>query len=412
MIKERQEERQILELQQMQEAAGGKKQVDRVSWMYNGPSDGQTGTTEEMEGYLLGKRRIDGLIKGIEHKKLEKSASVDTFMALRSVNTVRDTAAKIRDDPLLAIKKQEQAAYEAMINDPVRRRQLLKAAGALEEKKPKRSHRDREGKRRKHRDEDEGGHHRSHKRRRRTSEDESYERKQYDRRHRSPSISSSSRSSSRNGRRGDDYSQYDRDHEMRRRRDLPRVSRRSRSRSPRRYSRLSSPEPRRRPRSYSPRRSPKRSPSEERYQFRQHDRSTAHDERRQETRPSHHRDGHRTYEAQHHNERRRDTSSRNGHPSRRDGPSTEDEDALRAKNLEAMQSAAVQLDRDREERLAAIRDRERADLEAEESARMRSARHGGRGGFVTRLNKQAGDLDLADRVRRGRVGMRIERETM
>ncbi len=30
MIKERQEERQIQELQQMQEAAGGKKRVDRV----------------------------------------------------------------------------------------------------------------------------------------------------------------------------------------------------------------------------------------------------------------------------------------------------------------------------------------------------------------------------------------------
>src|SRR6266536_6001224 len=70
MMKERQEERQIQELQQMQEAAGGAKRHNRVDWMYSGPANGQAGTTEEMEGYLLGKRRIDGLIKGSENQKL------------------------------------------------------------------------------------------------------------------------------------------------------------------------------------------------------------------------------------------------------------------------------------------------------------------------------------------------------
>ncbi|KAG7007683.1 hypothetical protein G7Y79_00008g023210 [Physcia stellaris] len=128
MMKERQEERQIQELQEMQEAAGGKKRLNRVDWMYSGPSAGQTGTTEEMEGYLLGKRRVDGLIKGTEHKKLEKKSDEDSFMALQNANTVRDTAAKIREDPMLAIKKQEQAAYEALMNDPVKRRLLLKAS--------------------------------------------------------------------------------------------------------------------------------------------------------------------------------------------------------------------------------------------------------------------------------------------
>ncbi|KAL8697850.1 MAG: hypothetical protein Q9201_006890 [Fulgogasparrea decipioides] len=118
MMKERQEERQIQELQEMQEAAGGKKRLNRVDWMYSGPSAGQAGTTEEMEGYLLGKRRIDGLIKGTDNKKLEKAASEDSFMALQKANTIRDTASKIREDPMLAIKKQEQAAYEALMNDP------------------------------------------------------------------------------------------------------------------------------------------------------------------------------------------------------------------------------------------------------------------------------------------------------
>src|SRR4051794_35495161 len=72
MMKERQEEREIQELQDMQESAGGKKRLNRVDWMYSGPANGQAGTTEEMEGYLLGKRRIDGLIKGTENAKLEK----------------------------------------------------------------------------------------------------------------------------------------------------------------------------------------------------------------------------------------------------------------------------------------------------------------------------------------------------
>ncbi|KUL82947.1 hypothetical protein ZTR_10268 [Talaromyces verruculosus] len=125
MMRERQEERQMLEIQQLQEAAGGKKRLNRVDWMYSGPSSGQLGTTEEMEGYLLGKRRIDGLIKGSENQKLEKAAAEDSFMALQNANTARDTAAKIREDPMLAIKKQEQAAYEAMMNDPRRNADII-----------------------------------------------------------------------------------------------------------------------------------------------------------------------------------------------------------------------------------------------------------------------------------------------
>ncbi|KAL9129623.1 MAG: hypothetical protein Q9217_001979 [Psora testacea] len=128
MMKERQEEREIQELQEMQEAAGGPKKQVKVDWMYAGPSAGQAGTTEEMEGYLLGKRRIDPLIKGTENKKLEKGAGEESFMGLQDANTARDTASKIREDPMLAIKKQEQAAYEALMTDPVRRRLLLKAA--------------------------------------------------------------------------------------------------------------------------------------------------------------------------------------------------------------------------------------------------------------------------------------------
>jgi hypothetical protein len=92
IMKERAEERQIQELQDLQEAAGGKKRLNRVDWMYAGPAAGQTGTTEEMEGYLLGKRRIDQLLKK-EESTLKKGAGEESFLVKQSVDMVRDTTA-------------------------------------------------------------------------------------------------------------------------------------------------------------------------------------------------------------------------------------------------------------------------------------------------------------------------------
>ncbi|OQO00707.1 hypothetical protein B0A48_13198 [Cryoendolithus antarcticus] len=136
VLKERAEERAVLELERLQENAGGKKRVDRVDWMYNGPGaggPGAGGVTEEMEGYLLGKRRLDGLVKIAETAAVKKDAGQEGFMALNAnANSARDIASKVAGDPMLAIKKQEQAAYEAMMNDPARRRLLMQAAGKEE----------------------------------------------------------------------------------------------------------------------------------------------------------------------------------------------------------------------------------------------------------------------------------------
>ncbi|KKY24805.1 putative pre-mrna-splicing factor cwc25 [Phaeomoniella chlamydospora] len=184
IMRERQEERQIQELQELQEAAGGKKRQSRVDWMYSGPATGQTGTTEEMEGYLLGKRRIDGLIKGSETEKLEKNAQEDSFMAMQNANTARDTAAKVREDPMLAIKKQEQAAYEAMMNDPVKRRALLRAAGG----DTRSSDQDHKHRKRRHHDD---GERRSRHRSRREDDDDKYHKSRTHRRRRSYSLEDS-----------------------------------------------------------------------------------------------------------------------------------------------------------------------------------------------------------------------------
>ncbi|KAJ2974009.1 hypothetical protein NUW58_g8799 [Xylaria curta] len=106
-IQEIKEERAKKEIQEKLEAAGGRKRIDRVDWMYQGPSDGQGGTTEELEGFLLGKRRIDTILtRGPDNDNLKKQASYDSLAAPQNpAVSARDVAAKIREDPLLAIKR-------------------------------------------------------------------------------------------------------------------------------------------------------------------------------------------------------------------------------------------------------------------------------------------------------------------
>ncbi|GAM43837.1 hypothetical protein TCE0_060r18976 [Talaromyces pinophilus] len=356
MMRERQEERQMLEIQQLQEAAGGKKRLNRVDWMYSGPSSGQLGTTEEMEGYLLGKRRIDGLIKGSENQKLEKAAAEDSFMALQNANTARDTAAKIREDPMLAIKKQEQAAYEAMMNDPVRRRQLMQAAGkeSGSAEKERRHHRHRH----RHRDdEDRRSRHRS-------------------RRH--------------------DYDDDD-DRKHRRRRDS--VSG-SRSRSPVRQSRSRrSPSPSR----HTSRRS--RSPRREHREHRE--RSYSPQPRRRDRSPRRDRD--RDYER---NDRRQTWhhNPRPAPPQREAQASSKSAEEERAAKLAAMQQNANELDQVRANRLAAADAREKAEREADEAARARTSKDGSKGAFLSNINKRAGELDLSERLQRGRRNVEKEQE--
>jgi hypothetical protein len=112
-LQEIEEERKKEEIQKALEAAGGKPRLQRVEWMYSGPNDGQAGDAAENEAYLLGKRRIDKLLQDNDTiKKLQKQPSQDTLEAApaAAVANARDIATKIREDPLLAIKREEQQA--------------------------------------------------------------------------------------------------------------------------------------------------------------------------------------------------------------------------------------------------------------------------------------------------------------
>lgn len=384
-INEIKEERAKEELQRQLEAAGGKKRIDRVDWMYQGPTDGGAGTTEETEAYLLGKRRIDNLIKGTEHKKLEKAAGEESFMALQNANTARDTAAKIRDDPLLAIKKQEQATYEAMMNDPIRRRQLMAKMGVDEdsERRKEKEKRREERRRHKHRHHHEDRHDESRHRRRRRSNSRSRSPR---RRHHDDSEDEYRRRSRR------------RDHSLdRRERDgRDRSADRSRERHRRRDSDRAHGDSRDDDHSSSDRKRPHKSSSEneERRDRRSRSQSADHSRRRASR-------DERRRQPRHRDEDRRDGRARPAAGlSDALAGSEKMQEAERARKLAAMQSAASELDEDRVKRLAALEERERAAREADDRGRQR----GGDRSFVNGLHRQAGKLDLAERMGRGRQG--------
>ncbi|KAG9247150.1 Pre-mRNA splicing factor-domain-containing protein [Calycina marina] len=366
--KELAEERKLKEIQDKLEAAGSRKRVDRVDWMYQGPSSGQAGTNEEMEGYLLGKRRIDGLIKGDEHKKLEKQAGEESFMALQNANTVRDTQMKIREDPMLAIKRQEQAKLEALRKDPVKLRQLLAMAGVAEEpaRKVKKAKKER-------------SHRHHHRYRGDSSEDERRQRHRRrisdsgdDRIHRG---SKRRRSSSYDDRRVKrEYLDDDRPSERRHTEDF------SGSQG---YRRSPSPRERRTSRSRS---------SQERRRLPLPNKS------RRELSP--HRDDYQRQRRPHNYSRYKygdDTVNGNAQKA---------SDEERVRRLAEMQQDASSLDKDREKRLAALAEQEQADREVEEGARAKASKNGNKGEFMRDMNRKAGEIGLADRIGRDRQRLR------
>jgi hypothetical protein len=138
--KEREEERAIEELQKLQEAAGGKVVTKRVDWMYAGPSGDGAGVTEEREGYLLGKRRIDNLLKN-DTQNLQKGATlgIDAVGAVNA-NTARDTHKKVLEDPLLIIQKQKMEMQLKAMKDA--QKQAKYDEKRSKEKERERKHRD------------------------------------------------------------------------------------------------------------------------------------------------------------------------------------------------------------------------------------------------------------------------------
>ncbi|MCO5588258.1 hypothetical protein L7F22_042213 [Adiantum nelumboides] len=83
--KERERERELQELERLNEESGGRngKRQEKVDWMYQVPasiasssSQPQSASKEELEEYLLGKKRVDKLLtKGDESEKVSKDGN-------------------------------------------------------------------------------------------------------------------------------------------------------------------------------------------------------------------------------------------------------------------------------------------------------------------------------------------------
>ncbi|KAF8898978.1 Pre-mRNA splicing factor-domain-containing protein [Infundibulicybe gibba] len=95
--------------------------------MYTTPATGTSQNPNDLEDYLLGKKRVDKILTADENAKV--GAAHKNFIAVQNANNARDIAAKIREDPLLAIKQQEQAAYQALISNPLRLREMQERNG-------------------------------------------------------------------------------------------------------------------------------------------------------------------------------------------------------------------------------------------------------------------------------------------
>ncbi|KAF9565143.1 RNA-splicing factor [Mortierella alpina] len=164
--KELEEERQIQELQRIQEQAGGKKRSDRLDWMYQAAPSAGARDEKDLEDYLLGKRRVDDILnKDSGMKALSKDSN--SFMSQPSkANSLKDIQSKIREDPLLAIKRREQASMEALMKNPIKMRQL-KEAKDPKKKKSKKSKEDKADKEERRRAKSE------HRSKRRSSRDRS-----------------------------------------------------------------------------------------------------------------------------------------------------------------------------------------------------------------------------------------------
>ncbi|KAI8375659.1 Pre-mRNA splicing factor-domain-containing protein [Choanephora cucurbitarum] len=136
--KELAEERQLQDLQRMQEEAGTKKRSNKLDWMYASPNANLNGSANNtMEDYLLGKKNVDDLLRAKQKEQVQAATAAEEnrfTLSNANANSERDIQSKIREDPLLMIKKREQMALKAIVENPLKLKELKK-----KEKKKKKS---------------------------------------------------------------------------------------------------------------------------------------------------------------------------------------------------------------------------------------------------------------------------------
>ena len=316
---------------------------------------------------------------------MKLAASHKNFIAVQNANTSRDIAAKVREDPLLAIKQQEQAAYQALLSNPLRLAKMQKDLGVKPAKDRKREKEERKRLKRERKQRRERELRSCSPSAMRTDKERSPlpDRYRHSSRSRGLRYSSSRSPSPVLSRR------YDDDISRRSRRYSPdSYHGRNHSRSPVRYSKIDE-EPYRRPRSRS---SDYNDERRDEQPYRQ--RSPEHGKRSRTSNPR--------FRSPVHKRVRVDRSP----PRPRSSTIADDAEARNAR-LAAMASNATTMSADRQQRLAALLEKEKAELEADEQARAKSK---GMSGFLSQEQKRVfgGVGGLEDRIRRGKGGMVVD----
>ncbi|KAJ3273391.1 RNA-splicing factor [Terramyces sp. JEL0728] len=131
--KEIQEERDRDELLGLHDTSKGRQKNIRLEWMYaSGPSQQNDFVEQEKEAFLLGKKRIDKVDQPSVNQ-VDKPAGNSVYGML--ANSQRDFQNKVRDDPLLEFRRQEQLTLEAMLKNPLRLKELQKRKEKEERKR-------------------------------------------------------------------------------------------------------------------------------------------------------------------------------------------------------------------------------------------------------------------------------------
>ena len=375
--------------------------------MYATPATGSSQNPNDLEDYLLGKKRVDKILIGTENEKVKLllnlyrfypskhspqiGASHKNFIAVQNANTSRDIAAKIREDPLLAIKQQEAAAYEALMSNPLRLREMQERNGIKPSKKERKEKRRDKKERKEQRRREKERHHSpmSH-----SDDDRDDDRRRTSRPRRSPSPR-------------DRYSRSPIDSRLYHNGDDRRYP------SPRRDDRRGhSPEPRygRRQGNYGMDTGRSRASDERRPRWPRSDESDPDVRVRRERSRSHSPDLRIRHDGGGGSRKRyRSPSPAHDHKRTRPSPPLKPPTATsasedRAARLAAMSSNAAEMSTERKDRLNALLEKEKAELEVEERARAKSK---GMGGFLSNEQKKVfgGHGGLEERLRRGRAGL-------
>ena len=119
------DERAREEVEHMAVDAGLKQRSDRLEWMYRGPM-----TTVDRDAYLLGKKIDKAVDRGLQAAEQEQEALASgpgALFASGDTDVAVDLAAKIREDPLFAIRKKEEERKRALLDNPLKLGQLRKS---------------------------------------------------------------------------------------------------------------------------------------------------------------------------------------------------------------------------------------------------------------------------------------------